>query len=161
MTEQIEARLAALEDRLQRVEDELAITQMLAAYGPLVDAGEPEPVAALWAKDGSYSVEGWTMLTRADVHAMVTSDAPQGLIANGSCHFLGPARVQVTGDSAVAVCPSILVVHHEGRYHAYRAGANHFRLARHSSGWEITERTTLALDGSPGARELFSDSMFE
>ena len=160
MTEQIESRLAALEERLQRVEDELTITQMLAAYGPLVDAGEPEPVAALWAVDGSYSVEGWTMLSRADVHAMVTSDAHQGLISNGSCHFLGPARVRILGDQAVAVCPSILVVPHEGRYLAYRAGANHFRLRRGAAGWEITERTTLALDGSTEARDLFSEDMF-
>ena len=160
MNDEILSRISALETRLQRVEDELAITQMLAAYGPLVDAGEPEPVAALWAEDGSYSVEGWTMLSRTDVHSMVTSDAHQGLVSHGSCHFLGPARVKVTGESATAVCPSILVVHHEGRYHAYRAGANHFRLRRSPEGWQISERITLALDGSEEARELFSDSKF-
>lgn len=161
MNDEILSRISALETRLQRVEDELAITQMLAAYGPLVDAGEPEPVAALWAEDGSYSVEGWTMLSRTDVHSMVTSDAHQGLISHGSCHFLGPARVKVTGDTATAVCPSILVVHHEGRYHAYRAGANHFKLRRGEGCWEIQERVTLALDGSVEARELFSQTKFD
>jgi hypothetical protein len=160
MNAEINDRVAALEARLQRVEDELEITQMLAAYGPLVDAGEPDPVAALWAEDGSYSVEGWTMQSRDDVRAMVSSDAHQGLISSGSCHFLGPARVRVDGDRAVAVCPSILVVHHEGRYHAYRAGANHFRLNRGVAGWEIAERTTLALDGSTQSRDLFSEEMF-
>lgn len=160
MDDQLASRMTALETRLQRVEDELAITQMLASYGPLVDSGDPEPVAALWAEDGTYSVEGWSMLSRNDVHAMVASPAHQGLIANGSCHFLGPARVRILGDRAVAVCPSILVVHHEGRYLAYRAGANHFRLHRGAAGWEITERTTLALDGSTAARDLFSDDMF-
>lgn len=34
MNDEILSRISALETRLQRVEDELAITQMLAAYGP-------------------------------------------------------------------------------------------------------------------------------
>lgn len=36
----VEERLAALEQRLRGVEDELAIRRLLASYGPLVDAGE-------------------------------------------------------------------------------------------------------------------------
>ncbi len=44
-----EARLAALEQRLRRVEDELAIGRLMASYGPLVDAGDADAVAGLWA----------------------------------------------------------------------------------------------------------------
>ena len=35
-----EERIAALEQRLLRVEDELAIGRLMASYGPLVDAGD-------------------------------------------------------------------------------------------------------------------------
>ena len=56
MTEQ---RLAELEARLRRIEDEGAIERMIASYGPLVDAGEADAVAAMWAPDGVYDVENW------------------------------------------------------------------------------------------------------
>jgi ketosteroid isomerase-like protein len=152
----VEERFARLERRLQRVEDELAITRLIASYGPLVDAGEADAVAAIWAEDGEYDVEGWHMRGRADVHAMVVSEQHQSLIGSGSCHFLGPAAVQVDGDCAVAVCESLLVLHRDGRYTVWRAGANHFELGRVEGRWVVLRRTTRALDGSQAARDLLA-----
>lgn len=149
-----EDRLAALERRLARVEDELAISRLIGSYGPLVDAGDADAVAALWAENGTYDVEGWEMRSRADVHAMVLSPQHQGLIAAGCTHFLGPVVVTLDGDRAVAVCESVLLVHHKERFHVARAGANHFELVRSANGWEILHRTTRALDGDGAARDL-------
>ena len=151
-----EDRLGALEDRLARVEDELAITRLIGCYGPLVDAADAEAVASLWAENGTYDVEGWEMRSRADVHAMVRSPQHQGLVDAGCTHFLGPVVVTVTGDEAVAVCESVLVVHHEKRFHVVRSGANRFELVRSPGGWEILHRTTRALDGDAAARELLA-----
>lgn len=153
----VEERLAALEERLRRVEDELAISRLIASYGPLVDAGDAEAVAALWIEDGQYEVAGWHMRSRADVAAMVQSPAHQGLIGGGSAHFLGPVCVDVDGDHAVAVCESILVRHNDGGgYRVWRAGANHLTLRRTAAGWQIVKRTTHALDGSQQARDLLA-----
>jgi hypothetical protein len=152
-------RLAELERRLHSIEDEREIERMIARYGPLVDAGEADEAAALWAENGTYDVEGWTMRGRADVAAMVRSPDHQGLIARGCCHFLGPAVVTVDGDDAVAVCDSVLLVHREGRFTVARAGANHFRLRRLDGRWQITNRTARVLDGEPGARRLLSDGV--
>ncbi|HEY9264679.1 MAG TPA: nuclear transport factor 2 family protein, partial [Mycobacterium sp.] len=113
--------------------------------------------AALWAEDGTYDVEGWSMRGRAEVAAMVRSPEHQGLIGRGCCHFLGPAVVTVDGDEAVAVCESALLVHREGRFTVGRAGANLFRLRRIDGRWHIVERTTRALDGKPEARQLLSE----
>jgi ketosteroid isomerase-like protein len=153
-----EERFAALEQRLRRVEDELAIGRLMASYGPLVDAGDADAVAGLWAEDGEYDVEGWHMRSRADVAKMVRSPAHQGLISGGAAHFLGPVRVDVDGDEAVAVCESILVRHNDdGRgYRVWRAGANHVMLRRTAAGWRIVKRTTRELDGSTEARELLA-----
>ena len=151
-----DGRLVRLEERVQRLEDELAITRLVASYGPLVDAGEAEAVAGLWAEDGAYDVEGWEMSSREDIRAMVESDGHQGLIEGGCSHFLGPAHVHVHGDEAVAVCESILVRHREGTYSVRRAGANHFHLRREPGGWRIAHRRTRALDGSAEARDLLS-----
>jgi len=149
-----EERLTLLEQRIQRLEDELAITRLVSSYGPLVDAGKAEAVAGLWAEDGTYDVEGWQMTSRADIRAMVESDAHQGLIEGGCSHFLGPAHVVVDGDEAVAVCESLLVRHRDGGYSVRRAGANRFELRRGPDGWRIAHRTTRALDGSNEARAL-------
>lgn len=149
-------RVAELERRIQRIEDERAVERLIASYGPLVDAGEADATAQLWAVDGSYDVEGWPMTSRADVAAMVRSDAHQGLINGGSTHFLGPAVVTVDGDDAVAVCESILVVRHDKKHLVARAGANYFRLRRIDGRWQITSRITRALDGGAEARELLA-----
>ncbi|WP_433562026.1 nuclear transport factor 2 family protein [Nocardia sp. CA-151230] len=152
----IEERLAVLEDRLRRVEDELAITRLIASYGPLVDAGAAEAVAELWTEDGEYDVEGWHMRDRGQVRDMVESQAHQSLIAAGSAHFLGPVSVTVDGDTAAAVCESLLVRRRDGGFFVWRAGANHFRLVRTPEGWRIAQRITRALDGSEAARKLLA-----
>lgn len=150
-------RLADLERRMSVIEDERAIERMIARYGPLVDAGDAETVGELWAEDGTYEVEGWSMRSRADIVAMVRSPEHQGLIGGGCCHFLGPAVVTVDGDAAVAVCESALLVHRDGRFVVGRAGANLFRLRRIDGRWQITSRTTAALDGKPQSRQLLSN----
>jgi len=152
-------RVAKLEERLSRLEDERAIERMIASYGPLVDAGEADATADLWAVDGAYDVEGWPMRSRDDVAAMVRSDAHQGLIGRGCCHFLGPAVVTVDGDEAVAVCESALFVKSSKGFAVYRAGANHFRLHRRDGRWQIAHRTTRTLDGGSEAHELLSSGV--
>ena len=152
-------RLAELEARLARIEDERAIERLIASYGPLVDAGAADDTAALWAVDGRYDVEGWSMASRDDVAAMVRSDAHQGLIGRGSTHFLGPAVATVDGDRAVAVCESVLVVRHSERYLVARAGVHYFQLSRIDGRWQIQNRVSRTLDGSTEARSLLVDGV--
>ena len=156
MTTDLTERLAALETRLRLLEDEREIAALVASYGPLVDAGEAERVAALWTEDGVYDVDELFMGSRAEIDAMVRSDAHQGLLARGCSHFLGPAHVSVDGDSAVAVCESVLLVRHEGRVLVARIGVNHWELTRTAEGWRTTRRTTRGLDGSAEARALLA-----
>jgi hypothetical protein len=155
----VEERLAALEQRLRLVEDELAIGRLMASYGPLVDAGDADAVSRLWAEDGEYDVEGWHMRSRADVAEMVRSPAHQGLISRGAAHFLGPVSIAIDGDDATAVCESIVIRRNDddgGGYRVWRAGANHVTLRRTAAGWRIAKRTSRALDGSTEARRLLA-----
>ncbi|WP_199255550.1 nuclear transport factor 2 family protein [Mycolicibacterium mengxianglii] len=153
-----EDRVAALERRVQQLEDERAVATLLASYGPLVDAGESVAAAQLWAVDGTYDVDDWSMNSRAEICAMVESGGHQGLVERGCCHLLGPAVVTVTGDDAVAVCESVLLVRRsDGRgYSVARAGANHFRLRREDGRWQIVQRRTTVLDGTERARALLA-----
>ena len=152
----MEDRLAALEARLRQLEDEREITRLIASYGPLVDSGSADEVADLWTEDGVYDVEGRFMSNRAEIHDMVLSDDHQGLISKGCCHFLGPVHVTVDGDTARAVCHSILLLHHKERYLPVRVGANHWELRRTPGGWRTTRRTTRSLDGTSEAPHLLA-----
>ena len=156
------SELAALEARLRRLEDERDIARLIASYGPLVDAADADGTAALWATDGRYEVEGWAMAGRTDVHAMVSSTSHRALVATGCSHFLGPAVVTVDGDTAVAVCESLVLVRREtpddgsSEYGVWRATANHFELARIDGRWQISRRSSRLLNGDPAAHRLLT-----
>ncbi|WP_167102746.1 nuclear transport factor 2 family protein [Mycobacterium sp. DL592] len=155
-----EDRLATLERRLAVFEDESAIARIIASYGPLVDAGEAQAVAALWTEDGSYDVGDWNMSGRAEIIAMVQSGAHQGLMARGACHFFGPPVITVDGDEATAVCQSIILVRREaGGYHAMRAGVHLLTLRRAESGWQILTRVARQLDGGTEAFDLITEGL--
>ncbi len=158
----VEERLAALEQRLRRAEDELAINRLMASYGPLVDAGDGEAVAALWTEKGEYDVDGRVMHGHPDISAMVRSRAHQGMIGGGAAHFLGPVCVRIDGDDAIAVCESIVVRRNDdgSGYRVWRAGANHVTLRRTDAGWRILARITRPLDGSQQARDLLAAGAF-
>lgn len=153
---------ADLAARLRRLEDDRDIRQLIASYGPAVDAGDPEATARLWATDGIYDVDGWRMEGRADVHAMISSQAHQKLVAKGCSHFLGPCVVTVTGDEAVAVCESLVLVRdgsEKGAYRVWRATAHHFALRRIDDQWQISIRTSRVLDGNPDAHALLTKGL--
>ena len=70
-----EQRLAALEAKLHALEDQVALYQLMSAYGPLVDSGDAEATAAMWTEDGVYDWGGglvWLTMpvgASADAHA--------------------------------------------------------------------------------------------
>ncbi|SDX67394.1 SnoaL-like domain-containing protein [Saccharopolyspora shandongensis] len=149
-------RLAALEERLRRLEDQQEIARLIASYGPLVDSGSAEAVADRWEVDGTYEVDGWSMNGRAEIVAMVTGATHQGWIEGGCAHFLGPAHITVEGDEAVAVGHSLMVLHNGGEFVVRRATANRWRLRRGPAGWRVTRRTGRVLDGREESPRLLA-----
>ena len=146
--------IEALAARLARLEDERDIARLIASYGPAVDAGDADAAARLWAADGVYDVDLMRMEGRDEVRAMVDSKAHQKMVAHGCSHFLGPAVVTVDGDTAVAVCESLVLVRDGDGYRVWRATANHFALRRIDGQWRISVRTSRVLDGNPEAHAL-------
>ncbi|MFB6553133.1 nuclear transport factor 2 family protein [Streptomyces sp. NPDC056405] len=157
-----EDRPAGVEARLRRLEDERDIARMMASYGPLVDGGDADGVAALWAPDGVYDIDEVFLAGRAQIGDMVRSAAHQGWIRQGCAHVVGPPHITVDGDEAVAVCHSLMVVHEDDRYVVRRATANHWLLRRADSGsgsgpgWQVVTRTNRILDGRPESPALLA-----
>jgi hypothetical protein len=157
------AELEALTARLQRVEDELAIRQVILSYGPAADAGLTERAGALWADDGEYD---WDPSRRAlegpdAVARMLQSEAHQSLIANGVAHFAGPPLIDVDGDAATALSYSFVFRRDPGEPRAYvwRLGAARWEFTRVDGRWRIHRRTHRQLDDTGAGRELFGDAL--
>lgn len=153
-------RFAALEKRLRDLEDRQEIADLIASYGPLVDAGAAPEVAALWTEDGLYDVDEAHLEGREQLDAMVRSRNHQGWINGGCAHFHGQLKVTLAGDEAVAVCHTLMIVNRGGDFEqdpdffVRRATAHHFALVRGDTGWLIRTRTSRVLDGRALAREL-------
>ena len=155
MTEMAQ-RIAALEQRVRILEDEREVARLVASYGPLVDSGDADAVAALWEKDGVYDVDELTMSGAAEIAAMVRSHQHQSWIAGGCAHIVAPPHVTVSGDEALAVCHSLMVVHEDGTFRIRRATANHWKLHRSANGWRVAVRTSRVLDGREESPSLLA-----
>lgn len=149
-----DARLSALESRLRAVEDELAVMRLVTSYGPLIDLGDPEAVAALWDADGVYEVDTGLYTGQSGISAMVASEPHQELLERGCAHLLTAPHVTVDGAKAVAIGHSQLIVLTDRGYRVARATAHRWELARREDGWRVVRRTSHKLDGSALSREL-------
>lgn len=153
-----ESRLRRLEERVQLLEDHLAILQLMNAYGPSVDSGNAEAVANLWTPDGVYDVDTGAMSGREQIAAMVQSRPHQAWINGGCGHLLGPPHISIDGDTAVATCYSQLLPYDQTTesFRVGRVTANRWELTRTEQGWRVTRRTNRLLDGRPEARDLLA-----
>jgi hypothetical protein len=155
------AEVAALRERLDRVEAELEIARAMARYGPAVDSGSAEVAAALWTDDGTYDA-GISVMTGADaIERMVRTDPHQTYIAGGCAHLVGPPHVTIDGDRATAITHSQLLFWNAETqsYRAWRVTANVWEWRREPGGWKVTSRINRPLDGSEAARALFRDAL--
>lgn len=151
-----ETRLARLEARLQRLEDHVAICQVLAGYGPAADSRSGAAVASLWAEDGRYDFGGEPLVDAAAVGGLVDLDTHVGYVERGCAHVIGMPLVEVDDDRAVATGYSRVYVHDGDHWTVERASANRWELVRTEQGWRVANRINRLLDGSPPGRELLA-----
>ncbi|WP_156839550.1 nuclear transport factor 2 family protein [Novosphingobium aquimarinum] len=153
----LRAEIAGLRAEVAALRDRQAIADLIANYGPAVDRGDSEGAAALWASDGSYDLGDMGVARGQDaIAALFEADLHQGLIANGAAHMLGPPRIAITGDRAVAVCYSCVARWTGTAFELYRVAANRWSLRRDTEGWRIINRENRLLDGSKDARALLN-----
>ena len=152
-------RLAALEQRLQLVEDELAIHRLIVRYGLAVDTGDADRTTAVFATDGVYDADVRLMRGREEIADMVRSDRHQGMV--GRCaHQIGPAVVRIDGDRAVALGYSRVYLRGDDGIEVYRVSMNRWELARRAGAWMIVHRLTRLL-GHDEAAGIFIDGLAE
>jgi ketosteroid isomerase-like protein len=148
---------AAFEARLRQVEDQLAIYQLIAAYGPAIDACEYQQSFDLWTEDGVYEVGGLGIYEgRTGLTTMIDGPFHQGVVGGGSAHVGSLPFVIVEGDAAVATNYARLYAHQDGAFTPVRIVASRWHFRRTDKGWLIERRINRLLNGGADARALLA-----
>lgn len=148
--------MAALEERVRLLEDQLAIHRLVNSWGPAVDTGDSRAAAALWAEEGVLESDLSHLIGPDAVAAMVESEGQQSLIRQGCAHVQGFPLVTIDGDVATATGYSRVYRYLDGAHEIWRVSANRWEFRRTPSGWRITRRVNHVIDGGPEARELLN-----
>lgn len=150
-------RIAALERRVQGLEDQVAILRLINSWGPAVDTGSSHAAGALFDEDGVLESDMSRLQGPADVVAMVESEGQQALIRQGCAHVQTAPLITVQGDRATAVCYSQVFLHvDEGGHQVWRVSANQWEFRRSPDGWRVTRRANRVIDGSPDAHDILA-----
>ena len=172
MSECEKDRLQLLQQRLQVLEDEAAIRNVIVRYGLAVDCGDAHTAMALHTEDCVYEVaspgsgrqdtekhqENTLLLEgRTAIWEMVLGTGHQALLPD-CAHTAGPVEVRVNGDSAEALGYSRLYVADGEQVKLLRLGFNRWQLRRGPAGWQIAWRSSRTI-GSDGAQALLRDAM--
>jgi len=158
----------SLEDRVRAIEDKLAIFHLIASHPPAADTGTDRYYREAFVADGEMDLGGGKGARGNDtIGALVKTPEHEAAIAGGLCHFAGLPRVEIKGDSAVAlsylqiITPDRQAAPREVSGHGsttgfriHRVGANRWELKRSKDGWKVVKRTLRPLDGTDDARAL-------
>jgi hypothetical protein len=150
------AVVQALEKRLRRCEDQLALYQLIMSYGPAVDSGSSEVASHLWTEHGRYDAQVGSWSGRRAIASMIEGPAHQGLIHDGAAHVAAMPVLSIEGDNAVATCYFHLYVRDGDGFRPWRVTATRWEFVRQPDGWRITARVNRLLDGGQEARELLA-----
>jgi uncharacterized protein (TIGR02246 family) len=136
----------ALERRVQQLEDQEQIRQVLIAYGEYLDARDYAGYASLFARDGVWTGGFGSATGPAGIQAMLEENlgkAEPGFINKSSFHLMTTMVVAVDGDAATA----------RSRYTFFTANADNKpvpslagryvdEFVREDGQWKIKRRTT-------------------
>ncbi|HEY7106399.1 MAG TPA: nuclear transport factor 2 family protein [Acidimicrobiia bacterium] len=153
---QLQDRVAALEARVQLLEDRLAIQRLISSWGPAVDTGNSEAAASLFTEDCVLESDLSYLVTPAAISAMVRGEGHQALIHDGSAHVPTTAIVDVDGDTATATGYTRVYRHTPDGYEVWRVSANTWDLRRTEDGWRVVRRTAQVIDDTGKANALLS-----
>ncbi len=133
-----------IEQRLRRVEDELAIQRVLVDYAARQDARDYVGYAALFAKNGEWvngknSYKGREAILKMLVDLYGTP--PPGYVNNDSYHISSNFQIDVNGDRATAHSRHLLVLRGpKGEPTPGLAGRYEDELIREDGQWKILRR---------------------
>jgi uncharacterized protein (TIGR02246 family) len=133
-----------VEQRLQKVEDELAIRRVLVDYSAFQDARDYAGYAGLFAREGEW-VNGKTVHKgREAIHKMLVDlygTPPPGFVNNESYHISSNPQIDLDGDRATVRSRHLLVMRGpKGEPTPALAGRYEDQFIREDGKWKILRR---------------------
>jgi hypothetical protein len=159
----------SLEERVQRLEDQLSIYQLIVSYPLAVDSASVDFAASVWLENGVFDrgaadpekhsgeFEGAYGLDA--ILQEVGGAALQTAREAGLAHIMTTPHIEIKGDEAVATGYTLMVARDGEEFRIRRPTANRWDLVRHGHTWKIKRRTLRLMDGSPEGRELLRAAM--
>jgi hypothetical protein len=162
-----------IEQRLRLVEDKLAIYHLIASHPPAADTGDGSYYRNAFTGDGTVDLGGGkTADGNAAIASVVARPEHQAAIAGGLRHFAGLPRVEVNGDTAVAISYLQIITPNRTAapvdvpghgaspgFRIHRAACNRWDLVRTADGWKVKRRMLRPLDGSSDARDILTQAV--
>lgn len=135
------ARLEALEKRVQVLEDQEGIRECLARYGFNADLGRSQEWVNTWTEKGVYDLGPDHKPTGPDeLMNKVIQGKGHKSIENHSQHTVCNLFIRVNGNTAWAEGYSVVFVLQNGQYGAWTNGYNHWEFEKRGHRWYMTLR---------------------
>ena len=135
---------ATIEQRLQLVEDELAIKRVVLDYAVRLDARDFDGYVALFAKDGTWQNGNVVKHGREEIRAMLVGiygDPPAGYVNNDSYRIVSNVQVDISGDHAIVHSRQLTIMRGENGSPTPRlSGIYDDDFVREDGEWKILHR---------------------
>jgi uncharacterized protein (TIGR02246 family) len=141
-----DSRVAALEKRVQQLQDEKEIREVIIRYGEYLDARDFAGYASLFASDGVWTGGFGSATGPAAIQAMLEKNIAKpepGFVNKSNFHLMTTAVIDVDGDTAKARSRYMFVTASpENRPTPALAGRYVDEFVRENGAWKIKKRTT-------------------
>jgi uncharacterized protein (TIGR02246 family) len=134
-----------LQQRVQQVEDQEEIRQVLIAYGEHLDGRNFAGYATLFARDGVWTGGFGSATGPAEIQAMLEKNLGKpepGFINKSNFHLITTEVVQVSGNTATARSRYMFFTTTDNKPVASLAGRYVDQFVREDGKWKIKSRTT-------------------
>ena len=149
-----EDKVAALEQRVRALEDQLAVCRLISTWGPAADTGNGQAASSIWTDDAVLQTESGQLEGASAIGAMIEGDGQAQLVERGCAHVHSFPLVQVDGDRASAVNYGRVYLHADDGYELWRVSVNSWEFRRTGERWRVSRRQVHVIDGGPEAHEL-------
>lgn len=137
---------AALEKRVDQLESEKQIREVIIKYGEYLDARDYADYAALFAKDGTWTGGFGSFTGPAAIQKMLEDNMgkpPPGYVNKDNFHLDTTVTVDVHGDTATAESRYLFFIRTpDNRPQPMLAGRYHDEFVRENGQWKIKSRRT-------------------
>ena len=141
-TPMAQSETGGLAQRMQRVEDQIAIERILVDYAAFLDGRDYAKYASLFTSDGEWRNGSGRHQGQAAIRQMLESLlGPTGAPNRANYHLITNPRVDLAGDRATATSRYLFVMRGaEGQPTPSLAGVYRDELVRQGGEWKIRRR---------------------